>query len=40
MLSQIKTAAARSRDTLLADLVGGAALMVTLLAGLYLPAAF
>ncbi|MEQ8896705.1 MAG: hypothetical protein RID23_06405 [Roseovarius sp.] len=37
MLSQFKTAAYRSRDTLIGDLIGGAALMVTLLGGLYLP---
>ena len=40
MLHQIKTVAERSRDTLLGDFVGGAALMVTLLAGLYLPGLF
>lgn len=37
MLSQIKTAAKRSSDTLLGDFVGAAALMVTLVGGLYLP---
>lgn len=37
MLDQIKTAATRSRETLLGDLIGGAALMVALLGGLYLP---
>ena len=37
MLHQIKTTAIRSRDTLMGDLIGGAALMVTLLAGLHLP---
>ncbi|SLN12436.1 hypothetical protein PEL8287_00359 [Roseovarius litorisediminis] len=37
MLGQIKTAAIRSRDTLLVDAIGAAALMVTLVAGLYLP---
>lgn len=40
MLDQIKTAAIRSRDTLVSDLIGGAALMVTLLGGLYLPGLF
>jgi hypothetical protein len=37
MLSQIKTAAARSRETLLVDFVGAAALMVMLVGALYLP---
>lgn len=37
MLSQIKTAATRSSDTLLGDFIGAAALMVTLVGGLYLP---
>ncbi|WP_281272578.1 hypothetical protein [Roseovarius spongiae] len=37
MFRQIKTAAARSNDTLLGDAIGGAALMVTLVVGLYLP---
>jgi hypothetical protein len=40
MFHQIKTAAIRSRETLLQDLAGGAALMVTLVAGLYLPGMF
>lgn len=40
MFHQVKTAAYRSRDTLLSDLAGGAALMVTLVAGLYLPGVF
>ena len=40
MLSQIKAAASRSRDSLMSDLVGGAALMVTLVGGLYLPGLF
>jgi len=40
MLQQIKTTALRSRDTLMGDLIGGAALMVTLLGGLYLPGLF
>ena len=37
MLRQIRTAAERSSDTLLGDFLGAAALMVTLVAGLYLP---
>ena len=37
MLQQIKTTAQRSRDTLMGDLIGGAALMVMLLGALYLP---
>ena len=37
MLHQIKTAAKQSRDTLLGDFIGAAALMVTLVGGLYLP---
>ncbi|MEO1139607.1 MAG: hypothetical protein AAFW87_09135 [Pseudomonadota bacterium] len=37
MLTQFKTAAKRSADTLLGDFVGAAALMVTLVGGLYLP---
>lgn len=37
MLTQIKTAARRSADTLLGDFIGGAALIVTLVGGLYLP---
>jgi len=37
MLDQIRTAAARSRGSLAADALGAAALMVTLVAGLYLP---
>ena len=40
MYRQIKTALHRSHETLLSDLIGGAALMVTLLGGLYLPAFF
>ena len=40
MLHQIKTAAARSQDTLLADALGAAALMVTLVGALYLPGLF
>lgn len=37
MMNQIKTAASRSRDTLMGDFIGAAALMVTLIGGLYLP---
>ncbi len=37
MLDQIKTAATRSRDTLLQDAIGVAALIVMLLVGLHLP---
>ena len=37
MLSQIKTAARRSSDTLLGDFIGAAALSVILVGGLYLP---
>lgn len=37
MLRQIKTAACQSKDTLLGDAIGAAALMITLVAGLYLP---
>ncbi len=37
MIHQIKTAAARSHDTLLGDAVGAAALMVILMGCLYLP---
>ena len=40
MLHQIKSAAESSRDTLLGDAIGAAALMVTLVAGLYLPGLF
>lgn len=40
MFEQIKTAAFRSRDTLIGDFVGGAALMVALLGGLHLPGLF
>jgi hypothetical protein len=39
MIEQIKTAAARSHDTLLADLAGVAALAVMLFAALHLPGA-
>lgn len=38
MLNQIVTAARRNRDTLAADALGIAALMVMLVAGLHLPA--
>ena len=37
MLTQFKAAAKRSSDTLLGDAIGAAALMVTLVGGLYLP---
>lgn len=37
MFCQISNVISRSRDTLLSDAVGAAALMVTLLGGLYLP---
>ncbi len=37
MIQQIKSAATRSRDTLLGDAIGMAALMVMLVAGLFLP---
>ncbi len=40
MLRQIKTVTRRSSDTLLGDAVGAAALMVTLVGGLYLPGVF
>ena len=40
MFHQIKSAASTSRDTLLSDAIGAAALMVTLLAGLYMPGFF
>ena len=40
MFHQIKTAAVRSNDTLLGDAIGGVALMVTLVVGLYLPGLF
>ncbi|UXX85229.1 hypothetical protein [Roseovarius pelagicus] len=37
MFQQIKTAAARSNDTLVGDAIGCAALMIILVVGLYLP---
>jgi len=37
MIHQIKTAAARSQDTLLADALGAMALVVLLMGCLYLP---
>jgi len=37
MISQLKTAFHRSRETLLGDMIGGTALMITLVGGLYLP---
>jgi len=40
MFRQIKVTAIRSSDTLLGDFLGAAALMVTLIAGLWLPGMF
>jgi len=40
MLRQINTVLARSRATLLADMIGGGALMLTLLALLWMPTPF
>jgi hypothetical protein len=40
MFRQIKATAIRSADTLLGDFLGAAALMVTLIAGLWLPGLF
>ncbi|MEM7599003.1 MAG: hypothetical protein AAF382_15015 [Pseudomonadota bacterium] len=40
MTKQIKTLTARAENTYLGDMIGGAALMVTLLGGLYLPGVF
>ncbi len=37
MIRQIKNSAIRSRDTLLGDAIGAAALMVMLVMALYLP---
>tara|TARA_Y100001933_G_scaffold200830_1_gene202155 strand:+ start:996 stop:1133 length:138 start_codon:yes stop_codon:yes gene_type:complete len=37
MLHQIRTTAARAEDTLLADVIGAVALMVTLIGALCLP---
>lgn len=37
MIRQIKAAARRSQDTLLADALGATALMTALVVGLYLP---
>nr|WP_309502216.1 hypothetical protein [uncultured Roseovarius sp.] len=37
MFHQIKAAAIRSNDTLLGDAIGGAALIVMLVVGLFLP---
>lgn len=37
MLRQIKNTAERSSETLVGDFIGAAALMVTLVVGLYLP---
>lgn len=40
MSKHIKTFTTRTQDTLIGDLIGGAALMVTLVGGLYLPGLF
>jgi hypothetical protein len=40
MIQQIKSAASRSRETLLGDAIGGAALMIVLVGGLFLPGVF
>jgi hypothetical protein len=40
MFRQIKATAIRSSDTLLGDFLGAAALMVTLIAGLWVPGLF
>ncbi|MFU8834297.1 hypothetical protein [Roseovarius autotrophicus] len=40
MLHQIRTAASRAGDTILGDVIGAFALMVTLIGALYLPAMF
>ncbi|WP_297771624.1 hypothetical protein [uncultured Roseovarius sp.] len=40
MLHQIKTAAVRAQDTIVGDAIGAAALMVALIAALYLPGMF
>jgi len=37
MFTQVKAIASRSRDTLVTDFLGVAALVVTLVGGLYLP---
>jgi len=37
MIQQIISAASRSRETLLGDAIGGAALMILLVGGLFLP---
>lgn len=37
MLMQLKATVIRSQDTILADALGAAALMATLVVGLYLP---
>lgn len=37
MFKEIKAVAIRSQDTLVADALGAAALMITLVVGLYLP---
>ena len=40
MLRQIRTTASTSRDTLLGDAIGAAALMMMLMGALYLPGLF
>ncbi len=40
MIRYIKTFAHRTQDSFIGDLVGGAALMVTLVGGLHLPGFF
>ena len=40
MIRQMTTTAKNARDTLLADAIGAAALMVTLVVGLHLPSLF
>jgi hypothetical protein len=40
MFKEIKEVAARSQETLVADALGAAALMTTLVMGLYLPGLF
>lgn len=40
MLHQMKVAALRARDTIVEDVIGAAALVITLVGALYLPGAF
>ena len=40
MFDQIKTTMKSSSHTLIGDMIGGAALMITLIGGLHLPALF